>query len=130
MASKRGLDPYFVYALVGAESNFDPRACRGQACGLLQIKPDQWRLGSPAPFNPAVWDWRGNLAVGLDRLASEKAMLEGKGLFSPGRLWAVYHFGLAYVAGRDFEMERIPRPDDLIGRALWFGETRPLLPPK
>ena len=130
LASTRGLDPYFVYALVGAESNFQPRARRGQACGLLQIKPDEWRLASSAPFDPGVWDWRTNLAVGLDRLASEKAILEGKGLFSYRRLWAVHHFGLTYVAGRDYEIERIPRPDDPIGRALWFGEARPLLPPK
>ncbi|MES1195039.1 MAG: transglycosylase SLT domain-containing protein, partial [Opitutus sp.] len=37
------LEPAFVYALVAAESNFDPRARNGDACGLLQLKPIAWR---------------------------------------------------------------------------------------
>ena len=129
LAAARGLDPYFVYALVGAESAFDRRARRGQACGLLQLKAGEWRQVSAAPFDPAVWDWRQNLAAGMGLLAADKAALEAKGLFNYRRLWAVHHFGLSYVAGRDYEMERIPRPGDPIGRALWFGEARPLSPP-
>lgn len=128
-AAARGLDPYFVYALVGAESAFDPRARRGRACGLLQLKAEEWRLATDAPFEPGVWDWRRNLDVGLDRLGAAKALLEAKGLFSYRRLWAIHHFGLSYVAARDYEIERTPRPDDPIGRALWLGEGRPLTPP-
>jgi hypothetical protein len=130
MAAARGLDPFFVYAVVGAESNFDPRARHGEARGLFQIKPEAWRLATATAYEPAVWDWRTNLSVGMDRLASAKATLEAKGLFSYRRLWALDRYGLDYLAARDFEMERIPRPSNPLGRALWEGEAHPLDPPK
>lgn len=130
MAALRGLDPLFVYSLVGEESNFEPHARSGEARGLLQLKPGAWRAASDIPYGTAVWDWRTNLAVGMDRLASSKAALTAQGVFSYPLLWADYHYGRDYIAARGFDMSRISRPSDPIGRALWSGDIHPLTPPK
>jgi hypothetical protein len=41
------IDLAFIYALVAAESAFDPQARNGEAGGLLQLKPAAWgrRIG-------------------------------------------------------------------------------------
>ena len=130
MAEARGIDPLFAYALVGAESGFDPRARRGEARGLLQIKPQAWAAASAIPYEPGVWDPMSNLAVGLDRLAAAKRALESRGVFSYPLLWAAHHYGLDYVAARGFDMSRIPRPPGRVAIRLWSGDARPLDPPR
>jgi soluble lytic murein transglycosylase-like protein len=130
MAAMRGVDPLFVYAIVALESDFDPHARRGEARGLMQIKPRAWRLVSDIPYDSSVWDWRTNLAVGIDGLASIKAALVRKGVFSYPLLWAAYHYGTDYVEARGFDMGRVPRPSNPIARRLWSGEIHPVEPPK
>ena len=130
MARGRGIEPGFVYAIIKLESNFEPHVRRGDARGLMQIRPRAWQAVSDIPYEPAVWDWRTNMRVGIDRLASLKRALERKGVFSYPLLWASYHYGFEYVASRGFDMSRIDRPSDPISRRLWSGETQPLEPPK
>ncbi|HMD60029.1 MAG TPA: transglycosylase SLT domain-containing protein [Opitutaceae bacterium] len=130
LAAMRGIDPLFVYAMVGVESGFDPRASRGEARGLLQIKPRAWRAVSSIPYEANVWDWRTNLSVGVDALASLKGRLSERGVFSYRLLWAAYHYGLDYVEARGFDMGRIPRPADPVSTRLWSGDTRPVDPPQ
>ncbi len=130
MARARGLDPLFVYALVGLESNFDPRATNGEARGLLQLKPQGWRSASIIPYEPAVWEEQTNLEVGIDRLARAKASLEARGIFSYRLLWAAYHYGFENLAARGFRVERFPEPSDPIARAFLAGQIHPLIPPK
>src|SRR5208282_2647113 len=88
MARERGIEPGFVYAIIKLESNFDPRARRGEARGLMQIKPKAWRAVSESPYDPAVWDWRTNMRVGVDGLAAIKRQLAARGVFSYPLLWA------------------------------------------
>jgi len=130
MAAMRGIDPQFVYALVAMESHFDPHARRGDARGLMQIKPRAWRKVSDIPYETAVWDWRTNLAVGIDGLASTKAALEAKGVFSYPLLWAAHLYGLDYVAARGFDISRVPPPSNPIAHRIWSGDIHPLSPPK
>ena len=130
MATARRIDPLFVYALVKLESNFDPHAKRGEARGLLQIKPRAWKAVSRLPYATGVWDWRTNLAVGMDGLAAMKRALTEKGVFSYPLLWASYHYGLDYTEAHGFDMSRIPRPADPISYKLWAGEIHPIGPPK
>jgi hypothetical protein len=130
MASARGIDPLFVYAIVKLESNFDPHAKRGEARGLLQIKPRAWKAVSNLPYEAAVWEWRSNLTVGMDALAATKKALTEKGVFSYPMLWASYHYGLDYTAAHGFDMSRIPRPSDPISYKLWSGQVHPIGPPK
>ena len=111
------------------ESNFDPSAKQGEARGLMQIKPRAWRAVSQLPYETAVWDWRSNLTVGIDGLASIKKTLTEKGAFSYPMLWASYHYGLDYTAAHGFDMSRIPRPSDPISFKLWSGEVHPIAPP-
>ncbi len=129
MASMRGIDPLFVYALVGLESNFDPHARRGEARGLMQIKPKAWMEVSDIPYEADVWDWRTNLSVGIARLASIKGFLSAKAVFSYPLLWAAYNYGTDYVEARGYDMSRIPRPSNPIARRLWSGEIHPVPPP-
>ena len=130
LASARKIDPLFVYALVRLESDFDPHAKRGEARGLLQIKPRAWKAVSRLPYETAVWDWRENLMAGMDGLASIKAVLTAKGVFSYPLLWASFHYGLDYTEAHGFDMSRIPRPSDPISYKLWAGDVHPVSPPK
>ena len=73
LAARYRIEPEFVYALVAAESNFDPRARNGDARGLMQLKPRAWRTVSMQPYEPTVWDWRANLEAGVDYLAHSRS---------------------------------------------------------
>ena len=128
-AERYRMDPSFIFALVAAESNFDPRAKNGSARGLLQIKPLAWRTVAKKPYDPHVWDWRVNLETGIDYLAYTRAYLHAKKVFSYPLLLAGFHYGLDYVEERDFELGRIPIPDNKIYRELWKGNLTPVAPP-
>ncbi|HEY1848124.1 MAG TPA: transglycosylase SLT domain-containing protein, partial [Opitutaceae bacterium] len=106
LAERGHLDPLFVYAIAKAESNFEPRAVRGEARGLMQIKPRAWRAVTNVPYEAGVWTWRSNLAVGIDVLASMKGDLEKRHAFSYPVLWACYHYGFEFVSSRGFDMSR------------------------
>jgi soluble lytic murein transglycosylase-like protein len=130
LASAKRIDPGFVYALVKVESNFDPQARRGEARGLLQIKPRAWKAVSNLPYETQSWEWRRNLEVGIEGLGRIKQALAAHGVFSYPLLWASYHFGYDYVASRNFDMSRIPRPSDPVSYKLWAGEVHPIPEPK
>jgi hypothetical protein len=115
---------------VRLESNFDAHAKRGEAKGLMQIKPKAWRAVTTLPYESMVWDWRTNLAVGIEDLASIKGALVARGAFSYAMLWASYHYGLDFMAAHGFDMSRIPRPSDPISYKLWSGNVHPVDPPK
>ena len=130
-AARYRLDPAFIYALVAAESNFDPQARNGGGCGLLQLKPGAWAAVSGTPFEPAVWDWRANLAAGIDYLAFCRSTLHRQQdvEFSYPLLLAAFHYGLDYVGTRRFEVGRLECPDNAIYRELWRGHLTPVAPP-
>jgi soluble lytic murein transglycosylase-like protein len=128
-AARYRLDPAFVYALVAAESNFDPLARHGDARGLLQLKPRAWRTVSAAPYEPAVWHWRANLETGIDYLAYSRGYLHRKTAFSYPLLLAAFHYGLDFVEERRFEIRRVPVPANEIYRQLWHGNLAPVPPP-
>jgi soluble lytic murein transglycosylase-like protein len=129
MAQRYRMDPAFIYALVAAESDFNPAARNGLARGLLQIKPIAWRTVSKMSYEPAVWNWRTNLEVGVDYLAYSRGYLHRKTTFSYPLLLAAFHYGLDYVEERDFKTSRIPIPDNSIYRELWAGNLAPVPPP-
>lgn len=130
-ARRYRIEPAFIYALVAAESNFDPRARHGDARGLLQLKPRAWRTASHAPYEPAVWEWRTNLETGIDYLAYSRSYLHRqRGVeFSYPLLLAAFHYGLDYVEERKFDASRVPIPDSAIYRELWRGNFTPVAPP-
>jgi soluble lytic murein transglycosylase-like protein len=130
MAREEGIDPAFVYAIVKLESDFNPRASKGEARGLMQIKPRTWKQVSDVPYDPGAWDPRTNLKVGIDGLASIKRRLQSRGVFSYPLLWAAFHYGFDYVQERGFDMSRIPRPSDPISRSLWDGDIHPVETPQ
>jgi len=130
LAARYRLDPAFVYALVAAESNFNPAARNGEARGLLQIKPGSWRVVSSARYDPMVWDWRANLDAGNDYLPYSRSYLHKKTAFSYPLLLAAFHYGLDYVEDRGFNMRRVPVPDSPIYRQLWAGNLTPVSIPQ
>jgi len=129
LAARYRLDPAFIYALVAAESNFDPAARNGDARGLLQLKPAAWREVNRAPYEPAVWDWRQNLATGVDYLAWCRSYLHQKGKFSYPVLLAAFHYGMDYVEQRGFALPRLDPPDNPVYRELWRGNLAPVAVP-
>ncbi len=128
-AQRYRLDPAFIYALVAAESNFNPQARNGEARGLLQLKPGAWKTVNRAPYEPGVWVWRDNLAAGIEYLAWCRSYLHQQGKFSEPLLLASFHYGLDYVESRDFDLDRLERPDNPIYRELWRGNLTPVAPP-
>jgi soluble lytic murein transglycosylase-like protein len=130
LAERYRLDPAFIYALVAAESHFDPTARNGEARGLMQIKPGAWRTVSREPYEPNVWAWRQNLSAGVDYLAWCRSYLHQKQKFSYPLLLASFHYGIDYVEARDFNLRRLDPPDSVIYRELWRGNLTPLPPPK
>lgn len=130
LAARYRMDPAFIYALVAAESDFDPAARNGEARGLLQLKPAAWRTVSREPYEPGVGSWRVNLATGVDYLAWCRSDLHQRRKFSYPLLLASFHYGLDYVRARDFNPRRIEAPDNAIYRELWRGNLTPVPPPK
>ncbi len=129
LAQRYQLSPEFVYAVVAAESNFDPRAQNGDACGLMQLKPAAWQSVSTLPYEPTVWRWRKNLEAGIDYLAYVRSAIHRKTTFSYPLLLGSFHYGLQYVEERSFDVHRIPVPDNAIYRELWSGNLAPVPPP-
>ncbi|HEX2855584.1 MAG TPA: lytic transglycosylase domain-containing protein [Opitutaceae bacterium] len=125
-AARYRMEPAFIYAVVAAESNFDPRARNGEARGLMQLKPAAWRAVSSAPYEPTVWDWRANLDAGIDYLAHSRAYLHRKKTFSYPLLLAAFHYGLDYVEDRQFDLRRLHAPESEIYRQLWSGNLSPV----
>lgn len=125
LAARYRFEPGFIYALVAAESGFDPAARRGEARGLMQLKPGAWRTVSIRPWAEA-WEWRANLAAGVDYLAWTRSALHRKGKFSYARLLAAYHCGYDRLAEADFDESRLPTPDNPIYRQLARGELSPV----
>src|ERR1035437_3339846 len=121
LAARYRMDPAFIYALVVAESNANPRARNGDASGLLQLKPRAWRAVSSAPYEPTVWNWRTNLEAAVDYLAYSRSYLHKKTAFSYPLLLASFHYGLDYVEERRFDVSRLPVPDNPLYRELWRG---------
>ena len=132
LAARYRMEPAFIYALVAAESNFNPRARNGDARGLLQLTPHAWRAVAAAPYEPTVWDWQANLAAGVDYLAFSRSYLHRqRGVtFSYPLLLAAFHYGLDYVEARHFDVSRVPVPDNPVYRELWRGNLTPVPPPK
>ncbi len=130
LAARYRIEPGFIYALVLAESNGDPRAQNGEARGLMQLKPAAWRTVALTPYEPDVWDWRANLVAGVDYLAYSRAYLRKKTAFSYPLLLAAFHYGLDYVEERKFDVSRVPVPDNAIYRELWRGNFTPVPPPR
>ena len=132
LAARYRMEPGFIYALVIAESNGDPRARNGDARGLMQLKPVAWRTVSVAPYEPAVWDWRANLTAGVDYLAYSRAYLHARRgvTFSYPLLLASFHYGLDYVEARRFDVSGVSIPDSAIYRELWRGNFNPVPPPE
>jgi soluble lytic murein transglycosylase-like protein len=130
LAQRYRMDPAFVYALVAAESNFDPQARNGEARGLMQIKPGAWKTVRREPYEPAVWNWRKNLEAGVEYLAWCRSYLHQKEKFSYPLLLASFHYGLDHIEARDFNLRRLDPPDSAIYRELWAGNLAPVPPPK
>jgi soluble lytic murein transglycosylase-like protein len=130
LAARYRMDPKFIYALVAAESNFDPNAQNDDARGLLQLKEVAWRTVNADPYEPGVWDWQRNLTSGVEYLAWCRSYLHQKQKFSYPLLLASFHYGIDYVQERDFALSRLDPPDSVIYRELWRGNLSPVTPPK
>jgi len=129
LAERYRMEPAFIYALVAAESGFDPRAANGDARGLMQLKEVAWRTVSSEPYEPAVWDWKKNLENGVDYLAWCRSYLHSRRKFSHPLLLASFHYGIDYVRERNFDLRRIDPPDNAAYRELWRGNLSSVPPP-
>lgn len=130
LADRYRMDATFIYALVAAESNFDPRARNGDARGLMQLKEVAWQTVRKDPYEPAVWEWKRNLAAGVEFVAWCRSYLHQRNKFSYPVLLASFHYGIDYVQDREFDLGRLDPPESTIYRELWRGNLSPVKPPK
>jgi hypothetical protein len=130
-ATRYRMDPAFIYALVAAESNFDPKARNGSARGLMQLMPGAWKAVSSRPYEPTVWDWRANLEAGIDYLAYTRSYLQKKKVpFSYPVLLASFHYGLDHMEDRGWDAGSVAVPANAIYRELWRGNLTPVAVPR
>ncbi len=130
-ATRYRMDPAFIYALVAAESNFEPKARNGSARGLMQLMPAAWKAVSSRPYEPTVWDWRANLEAGIDYLAYTRSYLQKKKVpFSYPVLLASFHYGLDHMEDRRWDAGSVAVPDNPIYRELWRGNLTPVAVPR
>ncbi len=123
-----GLEPGFVYAVVKAESTFNPHAETAVARGLMQMTAGAWKTVSNQPYREA-WNWRSNLDAGMAYLAHLKAQLEAAERFSYPRLAAAYRFGPNRLREADYNLSRMPATQNRIYTQLFSGNTAPVSPP-
>jgi len=94
LAERYRMDAAFIFALVAAESDFDPRARNDDARGLMQLKPVAWRTVRRDPYEPGVWSWKENLTAGVEFLEKDKAgFWERNGYHMHGDPWREERFG-------------------------------------
>ncbi|MEB3299682.1 MAG: lytic transglycosylase domain-containing protein [Candidatus Sericytochromatia bacterium] len=119
-ASRQGLDPLLVAAVIRIESGFDPRAVSSAgACGLMQLMPDtaRWmagKAGEPDPTghleDPAV-----NVRLGTAYLR----YLHGPFRGDRRRVLAAYNAGAANVMRWSTLDEAFPETRTYVWRAEW-----------
>jgi len=127
-AEKQALDPFFVYAIIAAESSFNARARNGDAFGLMQVRPDAWKTVSDKPHRRA-FRWRENIEAGTAYLGHLKESLEKQKQFSYPILAASYRHGPNRVRKVDFDLSKLPAPKNKIYQKLQRGERSPVSPP-
>ena len=96
---------------------------------MLQLSPGAWRAVSELPYDPNVWNWRANLAVGIDYLAHLRSELHRKATFSYPKLLAAFHHGPVRLEACGFDERRLPVPDNPVFRELMRGNVAPVEPP-
>lgn len=126
-ARTAGLDPGFVYAIIWAESSLRPQAETSVARGMMQLTEGAWTTVSNRPYWQA-WDWRVNIAVGIDYLAYCRSRLEANDQFSYPLLAASFRFGPTHVSSNGYDLNRIRQPDNPIYASLFAGDLRPVEP--
>lgn len=127
-ASKRKIDPGFVYALAWAESSLNPRAQSSVSKGIMQLTEAAWTEVSDEPYSRA-WEWKVNINVGIDYLSFCRDFLERHDRFTYPLLAAAYRYGPYYVRSRGFEIDLMKKQTNRIYRSIFSGNIRPVPPP-
>lgn len=128
-SAAHNLDPHFVYAIIFAESSFDPHADVGYARGLMQVSKDAWNTVRKDSWNNA-FQWKDNIQAGTAYLAWQRDQLVRNGHFSYPLLAASYRFGLGTVQRADYDISKVTAPRNNTYKALFDGNTNPVAPPQ
>ncbi|MCD8483322.1 MAG: transglycosylase SLT domain-containing protein [Verrucomicrobia bacterium] len=119
-AGRQGLDPYFVYAIVFAESSLNANADSGVARGIMQIKRGAWGQMTDRPYLQA-WQWQINIRVGVSYLAWLAGRLHQQDKFSYPLLAASYHHGFGAVRAANFQINRLPATNNKVYQQIYAG---------
>lgn len=124
-SARHGLNPDFVYAIIFAESSFNPDADSGYARGLMQMSEGAWQTVERSSWDDA-YDWKRNIRAGTAYLAWIKGELEKDGHFSYPVLAASYRFGLNKVKAAYYNTARLPSTRNLTYQQLFAGKLNPV----
>ncbi len=130
-AGQRDIDPHFVYAIIFAESSFDPlaEASNGYARGLMQLSEVAWETVDNSSWSDA-YDWEDNIDAGTAYLAHLKKQLQADGHFSYPLLAASYRYGIGKVQEANYDISGVPSPENHTYQQLFAGDTDPVAPPQ
>jgi len=130
-ANLHEINPYFVYAMAMAESSLDPLAETHHARGMMQISRAAWQEVAPEiPYREA-WNWKTNVQVSLRYLAFCRDFLnDRRGSWSYPLLAACYRYGPYRVQAEAFDLNRLPKPKNLIYQQLFRGNINPVPVPQ
>jgi len=128
VAEGHGLDARFVFAIIKAESTFDRNAHNRGARGIMQLRRPAWEMVTDRPFRDA-WRWRVNVDQGTAYLAFLRDFLEERQAFSYPRLAAAYRYGHHALEREEFDLSRLPEPQNAVYREIFSGNTAPVAVP-
>ena len=120
-AGRHDLDPRFVFALMMAESSLDAHAETSVARGIMQLTEGTWSETTARSYREA-FNWRLNVAVGVQHLADLRARLEADDRYNYPRLAASYRYGYYALQRKKYSVERLPTPRNRIYQELFRGE--------
>jgi len=143
IAPQVDLPPHLIYAIVEAESTFDPFAESPSARGIMQLGPLAWQEvtedvaeapgGAEALWQSVrgksyrqAWNWQTNMKVGALYLAFCREKLQERGRFSYPLLVASYRYGPYYVRSQGYRLDALRPPKNRIYRELFAGNLAPV----
>lgn len=128
-AREHSLSPEFVYAIIFAESSFDPHADVGYARGLMQISKGAWTTVETSSWDNA-FQWKANIDAGTAYMVYLRDQLTRNGHFSYPLLAASYRYGFGTVKQANYNIANLTRPQNSTYQALFAGNESPITPPR
>lgn len=124
LEEETGLDASFLYAIGWAESSFNAHARSSVARGLMQMTRPAWKEIQAGSYGKA-FSWQKNMRAGARYLLFCREALDAPYSENYPHLAAAYRFGPYRVKAADYDLSKLPPPQNTTYRALFQGNLTP-----